>query len=225
MVLYDADRIEETANAADHELVDKQRDLILDPFDPAVIAQAQKDGVHPSVIEAAQKSPVYKFVKVWKLALPLHAEFRTLPMLFYIPPMLPVIGHVEDGAYDVDAENYFPTLDKARAPIKYMASLFSAGNEEHVRHTYEKLLTVRLYRRAQQVDDIDPAQLAGMLEKTGLTAELCEEIFRLTSLPTFEERFVIPPMHREYATELMGDPYTFKAETGIGFREKPERGL
>jgi nitrate reductase beta subunit len=64
-----------------------------------------------------------------------------------------------------------------------------------------------------------------MLEAAGLRAETGEEIFRQTSLPTFDERFVIPPMHREYAAELMGDPYTFKAETGVGFREKPKRGL
>ena len=63
--------------------------------------------------------------------------------------------------------------------------------------------------------------------KSGLTPEKCEAIYRLTSLPTFEERFVIPPMHREYVAEgLMGDPYTFKAEAGVGgFRGSPERGL
>ena len=29
------------------------------------------------------------------LALPLHAEFRTLPMLFYVPPLLPVMATVK----------------------------------------------------------------------------------------------------------------------------------
>jgi nitrate reductase beta subunit len=190
-----------------------------------VIAQAERDGVHFSVIEAAQKSPVYRFVKEWELALPLHPEFRTLPMLFYIPPLLPVLGYVENGTYDVDAEDYFGSLDKARVPIKYMARLFAAGNQEPVRRSYRKLLAVRLYKRAEQVGDIDKEKVQEMLAAAGLTAEQCEEIFRLTSLPTFEDRFVIPPMHREYAVELMGDPYTFKAETGVGFREKPQRGL
>jgi nitrate reductase beta subunit len=49
-------------------------------------------GVHDSTITAAQNSPVYKFVKEWKIALPLHPEFRTLPNLFYVPPMLPSYG-------------------------------------------------------------------------------------------------------------------------------------
>jgi len=115
-------------------------------------------------------------------------------------------------------------LDKARVPMKYMARLFTAGNETHVRKTYEKLLAVRVHKRAEQVGDISQTDVDGMLKETGLTAEMCEEIYRLTSLPTFEERFVIPPMHREYATELMGDPYTFKAETGVGIRKPPKRG-
>ncbi|HEC85238.1 MAG TPA: nitrate reductase subunit beta, partial [Thioploca sp.] len=226
VVLYDADKIEAIASAPEDELVERQREMILDPFDPAVIAQAEKNGVHFSIIEAAQKSPVYRFVKEWELALPLHPEFRTLPMLFYIPPLLPVLGHVENGIYDVDATDYFGSLDKARMPMQYMASLFTAGNEEQVRGVLEKLLAVRMYKRAEQVDDIDADLVKAMLEKTGLTAEACEQIFRLTSLPTFEERFVIPPAHREYTAELMGDPYTFKAEAGIGgFKGTPERGL
>jgi nitrate reductase beta subunit len=225
VVLYDADLIKEAASAPDHELVDKQREMILDPFDPKVIAQAERNGVHHSVIQSAQKSPVYRFVKEWELALPLRPEFRTLPMLFYIPPMLPVLGYVENGTYKVDASGYFGSLNKARIPLKYMARLFTAGNENAVHETYKKLLTVRLYKRAEQVGDIDQGKVDEMMQASGLTPESCEEIFRLTSLPTFDERFVIPPMHREYAIDLMGDPEVFKAETGVGYRDKPGRGL
>ncbi len=226
VVLYDADKIEATASAPESKLVDLQREMILDPFDPNVIAQAEKDGVHFSVVEAAQKSPVYRFVKEWGLALPLHPEFRTLPMLFYIPPLLPVLGRNNGDTYHVDdGGDYFGSLDKARVPLKYMARLFTAGNEAQVRQAYEKLLTIRLFKRAEQVGDIGAEKVQEMLELTGLTPEQCEEIYRLTSLPTFEERFVIPPMHREEGIALMGDPYTFKAETGVGFKDKPERGL
>ncbi len=226
VVLYDADKIEATASAPEDKLVDLQREMILDPFDPEVIAQAEKDGVHFSVVEAAQKSPVYRFVKEWGLALPLHPEFRTLPMLFYIPPLLPVLGRNNGDTYHVDdGGDYFGSLDKARVPLKYMARLFTAGNEKQVRAVYEKLLTIRLFKRAEQVGDIGTEKVQEMLEATGLTADQCEEIYRLTSLPTFEERFVIPPMHREEGIALMGDPYTFKAETGVGFKDKPERGL
>jgi nitrate reductase beta subunit len=146
-------------------------------------------------------------------------------MLFYIPPLLPVVGRVDSGSYDVDEGDYFGTLDKARVPIRYMARLFAAGNVEPVRKTYEKLLAARLYKRAESVGDLDNAKVKAALTAAELTPKECAEIYRLTSLPTFEDRFVIPPMHREYAVELMGDPYTFKAETGVGFHKKPERGL
>ncbi len=225
VLLYDVDEQLAATKVEDLQLVEKQRSVIQDPFDPQVIAAAKENGVSDGMIKAAQNSPVYRFVKEWNLALPLHPEFRTLPMLFYIPPLLPVLGYVNNGTYDVDAQEYFGALDKARIPLKYMAKLFAAGNEDHVRSTYEKLLAVRLYKRAEQVGDVETAKLDAMLSEAGLTSEDCEEIFRLTSLPTFNERFVIPPSHREYAIELMEDPYTFKAETGVGYRDKPERGL
>jgi nitrate reductase beta subunit len=225
VVLYDADLIEKAASADEGDLVNLHREIILDPNDQEVIASAINNGMHQSVIDSAQQSPVYRFVKEWQLALPLRPEFRTLPMLFYIPPLLPVLGYMNEGTYEIDATNYFGSLDNARAPLKYMARLFAGGNEEAVRETYEKLLTVRLFKRAEEVGDVDSGELEAMMKSTGLTAETCEEIFRLTSLPTFDERFVIPPMHREYAIEMMGDPETFKSETGIGYRRKPKRGL
>ena len=87
LVLYDADLIEETAKAPQDQLVQAQRNIIMDPFDPEVIASARRHGVRISKITAAQQSPVFQFVKKWGIALPLHPEFRTLPMLFYVPPL------------------------------------------------------------------------------------------------------------------------------------------
>src|SRR5690606_11689186 len=84
VLLYDAERLEEVAKLPDEELVEGQRSLILDPFDPHVIAEARRNNIPEGVIEAAQNSPVYRFVKKWKIALPPHIEYRTLPMLFYV---------------------------------------------------------------------------------------------------------------------------------------------
>src|SRR6185437_1242531 len=81
-------------------LVMAQRDIIKDPFDPEVIAAAKASGIPDSKIAAAQQSPVYQFVKKWGLALPLHPEFRTLPMLFYVPPLGPVLAKTGNGVYD-----------------------------------------------------------------------------------------------------------------------------
>ncbi|MBZ0115435.1 MAG: hypothetical protein K8H88_00470, partial [Sandaracinaceae bacterium] len=57
------------------------------------------------------------------------------------------------------------------------------------------------------------------------TPEQCEAIYQLTSLPLFDQRFVIPPSHREEAIEASGDVHDFKGATGFGPRIKPERGL
>ena len=85
VLLYDADRIEEVASTpGEHELYEKQLEIFLDPNDPKVIEQAKKDGIPMNVIEAAQRSPVYKMAVDWKLALPLHPEYRTLPMVWYL---------------------------------------------------------------------------------------------------------------------------------------------
>ena len=85
-LLYDLDRVASVANASESELVAQHREIILDPNDPRVIAAAREAGVSDAWLDACRRSPVYKMVKEWEIALPLHPEFRTLPSLFYIPP-------------------------------------------------------------------------------------------------------------------------------------------
>ncbi len=229
VLLYDADRIEEVASVPEADLVDAQRGIIEDPFDPEVIAAAKANGVPDDMIKAAQESPVYKFVKQWKVALPLHSEFRTLPMLYYVPPMLPVLAKVRDGNYDVadlDAEGLAPmlsSLEAARVPLRYMASLFSAGNEDIVTEVYRKLIAVRVFKRSETVGDVTPEEGQEALDMAGITAEEAEAMFRLTALPSFEERFVVPPLAREVAIEQTEDVYKHKREAGFGSIKAPER--
>jgi len=225
MVLYDADKIESTATRPDHELVDAQREMILDPFDPEVIAAARKNGVHDSVIESAQQSPVYKFVKKWGLALPLHIEYRTLPMLFYVPPLLPILGNTDADAYDTTSDEFFGSLDAQRLPVEYMAKLFTAGNVGKLRYSLKKMMAVRYLRRMETVGDMNQEMVDKILAEADCTKDEAEEIYRLTSLPTFEERFVIPPAHREEAIEALSDPLEFKGAAGMGFRQPPARVL
>jgi len=88
-MLYDADRIQNVASCDESEIVERQRDIYLDPNDPEVLKAAKANGIADSTITAAQNSPVWKFVKEYQIALPLHPEFRTVPNLFYVPPLLP----------------------------------------------------------------------------------------------------------------------------------------
>ncbi len=225
VVLYDASRIEEVATRSPEELVEAQRSLILDPNDPEVIAAARANGIHDSVIESAQKSPVYQFVKVWKIALPPHIEFRTLPMLFYVPPMAPVMSSREDGAVKNVSDDLFHDIDDARVPMKFLANLFGAGHEGMVRYALRKQKAVRWYRRAVTVGDVEDVVSERMLREADCSKEEAEAIYRLTSLCTFEDRFVIPPMHREEAIEMMADPREHQQSAGFGFLTGPTRGL
>ncbi|MGE5224643.1 MAG: nitrate reductase subunit beta [Omnitrophica WOR_2 bacterium] len=235
VLLYDADRIPGSAMVPDEQLVESQRSIILDPFDPDVIASAKERGVPDSWINTAQRSPVYQFVKVWQIALPLHPEFRTIPMMFYIPPLSPVVSEFESGYNRLDLRSdsadeihqtfeLFDRLESTRLPLAYLASLLAGGNEPLLKEVMRKLLAVRIYMRHKTVDNlVDEASLK-ILQEAGLTPGQAEGIYRLTTRPTVEERFVLPPYHREMAVESREDPQVHKGDTGFGFVRPPVRG-
>jgi nitrate reductase beta subunit len=225
ILLYDASKIEEAAKRPADELVEAQRELILDPHDPEVIAEARKNGIHESVIESAQRSPVYQYVKIWKMALPPHIEYRTMPMLFYVPPMAPVLSLREGENLTNVSDSLFHDIDEARIPMKFLASLFGAGHDSQVRYALRKEKAVRWYRRSLTVGDVTKETADRMLVEADCTREEAEAIYRLTSLCTFDERFVIPPMHREEAIGMMRDPLEHKQDAGFGFLSGQRRAM
>lgn len=98
VLLYDADRIEHAASVQDEAaLYEAQLDVFLNPDDPAVIAQALSDGVPQGWLDAAQQSPTYKMAVEWRIAFPLHPEYRTLPMVWYVPPLSPIQSAANSG--------------------------------------------------------------------------------------------------------------------------------
>ena len=82
------------------DLYEAQLELFLDPNDPAIAAQARADGVPDAWIEAAKRSPTYKMAVDWRIAFPLHPEYRTLPMVWYVPPLSPIQSHANAGAIE-----------------------------------------------------------------------------------------------------------------------------
>jgi nitrate reductase beta subunit len=213
VLLYDASRVHEAAAASADRLLEVQRSIILDPSDPGVAAAAAGAGIPAATIDAARRSPVYRFVKEWKLALPLHAEYRTLPMLFYVPPLSPLAAASDAG----DGEALFHDVEQARAPIRYMAQLFAAGDEAPVLYALRKQTAVRWHRRAATVGGVDPAALAGVLEAAGCTGGEADEIYRLTALGSFEDRMVVPPGEREEAVAMLDGTLEHKENAGFGF--------
>jgi nitrate reductase beta subunit len=211
VVLYDASRLSEIASRPQHELVVAQRSAMLDPESPEVREAARRSGVADSVVDAARRSPTYAFVKRWSMAVPLHPEFRTLPNVFYVPPLMPFLAEKEDGMIKT-AEGLFATLEQSRLPIGYLSALFTAGNDVEMAGPYRKLLAIRLWRRAETVGDVDPNEVARAFTDAGLSREDAAEIHRLTTFARLEERVVLPPSVREVALEEWSG-----AQGGIGF--------
>jgi len=224
VLLYDADRLEELAAAPKESLVEAQRAMLLDPNDPEVIAGAKKNGVSDEMLESAQASPIYSWVCDWKLALPLHPEFRTMPMLFYVPPLLPVTGRSGSGVYGHSLDSIFASVENSRLPLKFLASLFSAGNTEVVEEVMRKLISVRLHNRAKTVGDVSEEAVSQALRAAGITPDQADAIYKLTALATVDERYVMPPLQREEAIESMEDPEFHKGMAGFGSTRGPKRG-
>ncbi len=222
-VLYDADGITAAASVPDSELVEAQRALILDPFRPDVLEGARRNGIGDQWLAAAQAAPTYKLIKQWRLALPLHAEFRTLPMLWYVPPLLPMMGTVTEHGYRLDADELYAGLAERRVPLRFLANLLAAGNERLVTDSLAKQVAVRFYKRAQTVGDVPANKVEKLLARAGCSPEEAEQIYRLVAMPTFGERHLVPPFQRELAVADLVDPQTQRGEEGLGPRRRPHR--
>ena len=193
VVLYDADRIEEAASVPDEQdLYEAQLDVFLDPNDPEVIAQARADGIAETWLEGARRSPVWKMAMEWKVAFPLHPEYRTLPMVWYVPPLSPIQSAAEAGKIGHDGE--MPDVRSLRIPLKYLANLLTAGKEEPVALGLERMLAMRAYMRAKTVDGVIDENIA---KRVGLTGQQIEDMYQIMAIANYEDRFVIPTAHRE----------------------------
>jgi nitrate reductase beta subunit len=209
VLLYDADRIEEAAAVEDEQdLYEAQLKLFLDPNDPAVVAQAKADGVADNWIEAARRSPAYKMAVEWKIAFPLHPEYRTLPMVWYVPPLSPIQSHANAGAVETVGE--IPDVRSLRIPVRYLANLLTAGAEEPIVSALERMLAMRIHFRHRQLGEGDGMSV---LEQAGLSREVAEEMHRYLAIANYEDRFVIPTGHKEVAE----DAYGIRGACGFSF--------
>ncbi|HLR95828.1 MAG TPA: nitrate reductase subunit beta [Jiangellaceae bacterium] len=201
LILYDADKVlEAAATENEHDLLDAQRSVFLDPNDPEVQREAEAAGIPRDWIEAAQRSPIYALINRFEVALPLHPEYRTMPMVWYIPPLSPVVDVVTETGVDAeDRENLFAAIESLRIPIDYLAELFSAGDPEPVDATLKKLAAMRSYMRDINMGR-DPDE--SIAQAVGMTGEDVYDMYRLLALAKYDERYVIPPAHAEDAHDL-----------------------
>ncbi|WEV79539.1 nitrate reductase subunit beta [Janibacter cremeus] len=201
LMLYDADAVLDAASVEDdHDLYEAQRSVFLDPYDPEVQREAEKAGIPGDWIEAAKKSPVRRLIMDYKVALPLHPEYRTMPMVWYIPPLSPVVDVIKDTGYDgEDHDNLFAAIDTLRIPVEYLANLFTAGDVEPVDRVLRKLGAMRSYMRDINLGRDPQAHIA---ESVGMEEEDMYDMYRLLALAKYDERYVIPTAHGEQAHSL-----------------------
>jgi nitrate reductase beta subunit len=191
VLLYDADAVLAAASVADEQdLYPAQLGVFLNPHDPRVVAEAERSGISPEWIDAAQASPVYRLIVDYQVALPLHPEYRTMPMVWYVPPLSPVADVLSSTGHDgEDAGNLFGAIDALRIPVEYLAELFTAGDPGPVRAALGRLAAMRAHMRRVNLGEPVRPEIA---ESVHLAPEEIEAMYRLLAIAKYEHRYVIP---------------------------------
>ena len=201
LMLYDADAVLAAASEPDEQrLYERFLTVFLDPEDPQVRAEAERQGIPHDWVEAARRSPVKKLILDYRVALPLHPEYRTMPMVWYVPPLSPVVDALASTGHDgEDAQNLFRAVDALRIPVEYLANLFTAGNVEPVRAVLQKMSAMRSYLRDLNLGREPREEIAQQVQMTGAGVQ---DMFRLMAIAKYDERYVIPTAHHEQAHAL-----------------------
>ncbi|KWZ73891.1 nitrate reductase, beta subunit [Winkia neuii] len=201
VILYDAERVSEAAATREEkDLYQAQCDLILDPADPEVVQNALANGVPRSYLDAAVQSPIYALIKKYKVALPLHPEFRTMPMVWYIPPLSPIVDQITSQHGDAeDAKVLLTSIATMRIPLEYLAGLFTAGNTAPVEKSLRRLAVMRSYMRDIHLGGHADASIPAAV---GMGEDEVKEMYRLLAIAKYDDRYVIPTTHPEVERDL-----------------------
>jgi len=123
-----------------------------------------------------------------------------------VPPLSPISAAANAG--HVGGVGEIPDVRQLRIPVKYLANLLTAGDTEPVVRALERMLAMRVYQRDKHVENrVNTA----VLEQVGMTKLEVEDMYHVMAIANYEDRFVIPSTHREYAEN------TFDIRGGCGF--------
>ena len=191
VILYDADKVGEAAATPDEQdLYEAQLGCFLDPDDPGVRRAAEEAGIPHDWITAARNSPVHALISRYKVALPLHPEYRTMPMVWYIPPLSPVVEALTATGHDgedpgkslrrhrLPAHPPRPTSPGCSPPATRpgRGGAVPAGRDAH------------LHAPDQPRGGAGPGHRP---PRSGWTPGI-QALYRLLALAKYEERYVIP---------------------------------
>jgi len=125
-----------------------------------------------------------------------------------VPPLSPIQNAAEAGAIGTDGQ--MPDVRNLRIPLRYLANMLTAGDEEPVAHALERMMAMRAYMRAKSIEGV---QDEGIAARVGLSGRAIEEMYKVMALADYEDRFVIPTSHRE----AVEDAYDLRG--GCGFTD------
>ena len=123
-----------------------------------------------------------------------------MPMVWYIPPLSPVVDAVSrDGHDGEDLGNLFGAMEALRIPMQYLAELFTAGDTSIVEHVLRRLAAMRSYMRDINLGRETQPHIP---YSVGMTEEETYEMYRLLAIAKYEERYVIPTAYTAQARDL-----------------------
>ncbi|MDE1376594.1 nitrate reductase subunit beta, partial [Bacillus licheniformis] len=129
-----------------------------------------------------------------------------------IPPLSPSTNTFGGQIDMLDPGIIFPTIKQFRIPIQYLANLMSAGDTKVIERVLKKMVAMRSYMRSVNLkQSFDQA----ILEDAGLTEETAVELYELSAIAKYNDRYVIPKSHREEA----GNMYSGQGSAGYEFME------
>ena len=99
-------------------------------------------------------------------------------------------------------------MKQLRIPVQYLANMLTAGDEAPVISALEKMLAMRAWQRDKHVDGTRNLEA---LKQAGISEDQVEDMYQTMAIANYEDRFVIPTSHREYAEN------TFDMKGSCGF--------
>ena len=121
-------------------------------------------------------------------------------------PLSPITSAANAGKIGINGE--LPDISQMRIPVQYLANLLTAGDTAPVIRALQRMMAMRSYQRSKHVDN---EQNLAVLAQAGLTVAEVEDMYHIMAIANYEDRFVIPTTHREYAENA------FDVRGGCGF--------
>ena len=86
-----------------------------------------------------------------------------------------------------------PDVKSLRIPVRYLANLLTAGDEEPIIKALERMIAMRAFKRGEMINGKGSLEV---IKRVGLTPEMVEDMYQTMAIANYEDRFVIPTSHK-----------------------------